>query len=118
VRYRASRRPSIKVFPAEFSEQPPEPEREMLVVEATTDVPDDDKLMKLVSRMARARDELTRALGTSAPTVTALMVGPLPPEELRPIRAKAKPNPGRPRLTAIGLALLTRPRERECRSWP
>ena len=62
---------------------------EMLVVEATTDVPDDDKLMKLVSRAARARDDLVRALGVSAPTVTAMMICPLPTEELRPIRTKA-----------------------------
>jgi hypothetical protein len=75
-------------------------EGEMLVVEATTDVPDDDKLMKLVSRTARARDELTRALGASAPTVTALMVCPLPPEELRPIRAKA---------AQFGVMILCRP---------
>jgi hypothetical protein len=72
----------------------------MLVVEATTDVPDDDKLMKLVSRTARARDELTRALGASAPTMTALMVCPLPPEELRPIRTKA---------TQFGVMILCRP---------
>jgi hypothetical protein len=62
---------------------------QMLVVEVTTDVPDDDKLMKLVSRTARARDELRRALGGAAPSVAAVLICPLPPEELRPIRTKA-----------------------------
>jgi hypothetical protein len=73
---------------------------EMLVVEATTDVPDDDKLMKLVSRVARSRDDLVRALGASAPTVTAMMICPLPTAELQPIRAKAE---------KFGVMILCRP---------
>ena len=73
---------------------------EMLVVECTTDVPDDDKLMKLVSRTARARDELSRSQGVSAPPVLAVLFVPVPPEELGPIGAKAK---------AHGVIVLCRP---------
>lgn len=73
---------------------------EMLVVECTTDVPDDDKLMKLVSRAARARDALARWSSAIAPTVLPVLVVPLRQEELRPIREKAD---------AHGVLVLCRP---------
>jgi len=73
---------------------------EMLVVECTTDVPDDDKLMKLVSRAARARDVLARSSSSIAYTVLPVLIVPLRPEELRPIRAKAD---------AHGVLILCRP---------
>jgi hypothetical protein len=77
---------------------------EMLVVECTSDVPDDDKLMKLVSRTARARDELARSLGVSAPLLIPMLVIPLPPDEFKPILEKAAAHDvivlGRPEIEA------------------
>jgi len=60
---------------------------EMLVVECSTDVPSDDKFMKLVSRVERAREELSRL--ASPPIVLPVLVVPVLPAELDPIREKA-----------------------------
>jgi len=63
------------------------PDGEMLVVECSTDVPPDEKLMKLISRAERAREELSRLV--SPPIVLPMLVVPVLPAELDPIREKA-----------------------------
>jgi len=67
------------------------PSGETLVVECTTDVPDDGKLTLLVSRVARLRELLGRSR-EGAPTADpiAMLVTPRPAEELAAMRRKAE----------------------------
>ncbi|MFL6605746.1 MAG: hypothetical protein ACJ8R9_31090 [Steroidobacteraceae bacterium] len=66
------------------------PNGDVILVECTIDVPDDDKLTKLISRAAK----LTELLRTSESagdviTITPILMCPLSPDELAGIRAKA-----------------------------
>ena len=77
------------------------PNGETLLVECTTDVPDDDKLMMLVSRAARLREILSRsAEETRSADAIPMLVMPCAAEELAPLREKAERH---------GVAILTRP---------
>lgn len=78
------------------------PTSEVLVVECTTGVPDDKKLTMLISRVARLRESLQRSSGHAAANAQAIaiLVTPLPREELAGIRAKAEKH---------GVLILCRP---------
>jgi hypothetical protein len=65
------------------------PNGEILIVECTTGVPDDNKLTKLISRTARMR-ELRQSDPANAMDVIPLLVTPLSPAQLAGIRAKAE----------------------------
>jgi hypothetical protein len=81
------------------------PSGEVLIVECTVGVPDDDKLSMLISRTARMREALQRSEGsTSVITVTPILAVPLPAEELCGIRAKAEKH---------GILILCRPELQE-----
>jgi hypothetical protein len=67
------------------------PDDEVLIVECTTGVPDDEKLAKLVSRSARVREALQELSGTSLPpAIITVLITPRPLNELVPIREKAE----------------------------
>jgi hypothetical protein len=69
------------------------PDGEVLIVECTTGVPDDDKLTLLISRSARMRAALQESRGAAAPAIViAMIITPLPSEELVGIRDKAEQN--------------------------
>lgn len=77
------------------------PKGETLIVECTTDVPDDDKLMMLVSRTARLREFLERTPEESRPAdPIPMLVTPCAREELAPLRDKAERH---------GVVILSRP---------
>lgn len=78
------------------------PTGEVLIVECTTGVPDDRKLTMLISRVARLREGLQRSNGYAAANaqVIAILITPLPREELAGIRAKAEKH---------GVLILCRP---------
>lgn len=63
---------------------------EVLLVECTTDVPDDDKLSKLISRVSRVRERLQARPWLEAKAVVALLVTPLQFGELAGIQEKAE----------------------------
>lgn len=60
----------------------------VLIIECTTDLPDDDKLTKLISRSSRMRKSLEAAHRSE--TVIPMLVTPLPPVELAGIRQRAE----------------------------
>ncbi len=66
------------------------PMGEVLVVECTTGVPDDAKLTRLISRVARLRENLRSAEDSdSATLVTGILITSRPVEELVTVRVKA-----------------------------
>ena len=76
-------------------------DHQVVIVECTTGVPDDEKLMKLVSRAVRVREALEQSPGTPLqPEVITLLITPRQLDELVPIREKAE---------AHGVLVLCRP---------
>lgn len=66
------------------------PQGEVLIVECTIGVPDDAKLTRLVSRVARMRERLIRAEGAcTASKVTGMLISSRPSEELVTIQSLA-----------------------------
>jgi hypothetical protein len=69
------------------------PNGDVILVECTIDVPDDDKLANLISRTAKFAELLGACRnGADAMTITPILMCPLSPVQLAGIRAKAAEN--------------------------
>jgi hypothetical protein len=66
------------------------PMGDLVMVEATTRIPDESKLTLFATRVARMREDLQRAQPGTAPKVIALFITLRPPQELVAIRQTAE----------------------------